>query len=125
MTRYSVQPSIFGKCYGFSSSAKNIGKNISKNLSCKYDQKHLDHAKQSTDLIKTASKRAIQKTAEATSDLIGNKIADKIIRASKTSPKNNLQTNEEILREKRIFQELRQKVIDYLKLKEDQYNNNK
>ena len=27
--------------------------------------------------MKTASKRAIQKTAEATGDLIGNKIADK------------------------------------------------
>ena len=30
--------------------------------------------------IKTASKRAIQKTAEATSDLTGNTIADKILR---------------------------------------------
>ena len=33
--------------------------------------------------------------------LIGNKIADKITRVSKTSPKNNSETNvEEILREK-------------------------
>ena len=32
---------------------------------------------------KTASKRAIQKIAEATSDLIGNKIADKIKSVSK------------------------------------------
>ena len=37
----------------------------------------------------TASKRAIQKTAEATGDLIGNKIADKITSISK-SPQNNL-----------------------------------
>ena len=29
--------------------------------------------------IKTASKKAIQKTAEGTSDLIGNKIAEKIM----------------------------------------------
>ena len=91
MARYSVQRSIFGKCYGFSSFAKNIGKNVgknvSKNVSCKYDQKHLDHAKQSTDLIKTASKRAIQKRAEATSDLIGNKITDKITRFLKTLSK--------------------------------------
>ena len=28
------------------------------------------------DAIKTASKRAIQKTAEATGDFVGNKIAD-------------------------------------------------
>ena len=35
------------------------------------------------DAIKTASKRAIQKTAEATGDLIGNKIADIITSVSK------------------------------------------
>ena len=36
-------------------------------------QKILNHAKQSaTDELKTASKRAIQKTAETTGDLIGN-----------------------------------------------------
>ena len=50
-----------------------------KNLSCKYSQKLLDHAKQSaTDALKTASKRAIQKTAEATGDLTDIKIANKI-----------------------------------------------
>ena len=54
-----------------------MGKNISKNLSSKCSQKILDQAKQSaTDPLKTASKRAIQKIAEATGDLIGNKIAD-------------------------------------------------
>ena len=58
---------------------ENIGKNISKSLSGKHSQKLLDHAKQSeTDAFKTDSKRAIQKTAEATSDLVGNKIADRI-----------------------------------------------
>ena len=35
--------------------------------------------KSTTDAIKTASKRAIQKTAEATGYLNGHKIADKII----------------------------------------------
>ena len=54
---------------------KNIDKNISKGLSGKYSQKLLDHAKQSaTDALKTSSKRFIQKTAEATGDLIANKI---------------------------------------------------
>ena len=39
--------------------------------------KLLNSAKKfTTDAIKTASKRVIQKTAEATGDLIGNKIAD-------------------------------------------------
>ena len=36
--------------------------------------------------LKTASKRAIQKTAEATDDLIGNKIANKI--TGRASPKD-------------------------------------
>ena len=39
--------------------------------------------KSTTDAIKTASKRAIHKTAEATGDLIGNKIDDKITSVSK------------------------------------------
>ena len=44
---------------------KNIAENRSKKLSNKYSQKRLDHAKQSvTDTFKTASKRAIQNTAE-------------------------------------------------------------
>ena len=38
-----------------------------------------DTAKKSaTDALKIASKRAIQKTAEAAGDVVGNKIADKI-----------------------------------------------
>ena len=54
---------------------KNVGKNISKNLSVKYSQKRLDHANTfATDTLKTTSKTVIQKTAEATGDLIGNKI---------------------------------------------------
>ena len=56
-------------------------------------------------MFKTSSKRVIQITVEATSDLIGNKIADKITRASKTSPKDNLETNEEeMLRENIYYQ---------------------
>ena len=70
---YSIEPKdrIYVKGYGFLSFAKNI----SKTLSNKYSQKLLDSAKKYTaDAIKTASKRAIQKIAEATGDLIGNKI---------------------------------------------------
>ena len=86
MTRWFV------KGYGFLSFARNIGKNISS----EYSQKLLDHAKQSaTDVLKTASKSAIQKIVEATGDLIGIKIADKITRVSKFSPQNNSGTNEE------------------------------
>ena len=61
---------------------------MGKNLSNKFGQKLLDSAKRSTtDAIKTASKREIQKTADATGDLIGNKIADKITSVSKKSLK--------------------------------------
>ena len=79
--RYSIEPRdrIYVKRYGLLSFAKNIGKSLSN----KYGPKLLDSAKKSTtDAIKTASKRAIQKIAEATGDLIGNKIADKITSVS-------------------------------------------
>ena len=64
--------------------SKNIGKNISKILAGKYSQKVLHHAKQSAnDAFKTTSKRVFQKPIEASGDLIGNKIADRIIKVSK------------------------------------------
>ena len=63
---------------------KNMGKSRSKNLGGKYSQKHLDHAQQSsTDALKTTSKSVIQKTIEATSDLIDIKILDRITTVSK------------------------------------------
>ena len=72
---------------------------MDKSVSNKYGQKLLDSAKKSTtDAIKTASKRAIQKAAEATGDLIDNKIANKITSVSKKSTKqlyNNDETEEE------------------------------
>ena len=86
--RYSIEQRdrVYVKGYGFLSFAKNMG----KRLSSKYGQKLLDGAKKSTTYaIKTASKRAIQKTAAATGDLIGNKIADKITSISKKASNNN------------------------------------
>ena len=83
--RYSIEPRdvIYVKGYGFLSYAKNIGKNLSN----KFGQKLLDNAKKSTtDAVETASKRANQKTAEATGDLIGNENADKITNFSKNCP---------------------------------------
>ena len=41
-------------------------------------------------------KRAIQKTAEATGDLIGNKIADKIASVSKKNKDANNETEEDV-----------------------------
>ena len=116
--RYSIEPrdKIYVKGYGFLSFAKNIGTHLSN----KYGQKILDTAKKSTtDAIKIASKRAIQKTAEATVDLSGNKIADKITSISK-KPVKELPINDEdvkITNKKRyISPEERQQIIDELRL---------
>ena len=68
---------------------------MGKSLSNKYGQKLLDSIKRSTtDATKTASKGAIQKTAEATCDLIDNKIADKITSVSKKKSAKELQNVE-------------------------------
>ena len=121
--RYSIEPRerVYIKGYGFLSFAKNIGKNLIN----KYGQKLLDSAKKSTaDAMKTTSKRAIQKTAEATGDLIGNKIADKITSASKKSSKE-LENNEtevdraspkDAPKKRYISPEERQQIIDELRL---------
>ena len=61
-----------------------LQKNIGKNLSNKYGQKLDNTAKKSaTDALKTANKRAIQKTAEATGDLVSSNIVDKSTSISK------------------------------------------
>ena len=54
----------------------------------KYGKELMDTAtKTGIDPAKTASKRVVQKTAEATGDLIGNKMADKITSISKPKKK--------------------------------------
>ena len=79
------------KGYGFLSFAKNLGTHatkVAKNLNNKYDQKVVDSAKKSTtDSLKIRGKRAIQKTPEASGDLVGNFIADKITIISKKTNK--------------------------------------
>ena len=97
MTCYSVQPRdcIFIKGYGLLSLARNRGNKISKNLSIIRSQKLLDQRKQpATDALKTASKSAIHKTAEASDSFIDNKTAERFRKVSKTS----LQNKEEIVK---------------------------
>ena len=67
MMRYPTQPRFrkYVKGYGFLSFAKSFGN--------KYGKKLMDTAnKTGMDAAKIASKRVVQKTAEATGDLIGN-----------------------------------------------------
>ena len=77
--RYSTEPRLkkYVKGYGFLSFARMFGD--------KYGKQLMDTAtKTAIDAAKTASKRVVQKTAEATRDLIGNKIADKITSIGKS-----------------------------------------
>ena len=70
--------------------AKNVGKNVSQDVSGKYSQTLLDYAKQSATLaLKISSKRVIQKTEEPTGSLVGNKIANRITKVSRSSPQRN------------------------------------
>ena len=80
---------------------KNLGKNISKDL----NDKSLHNGKiYATDVLKITLKRVIQKAAEATSDLIGNNVADRIAKVARTSPQNNLETVTNV-HEKEIIKE--------------------
>ena len=73
------------------------GRNISKNLSGKSSQKLLDHTKRFfTGALKTALKKKFKKSAEATGDLIDNKIGGKITKVLKISLQNNSQSETEI-----------------------------
>lgn len=97
--RYSIEPRErrYFSGHGFLSLAKRFGDKFGDRL-----------IKQAQDTGKVVAKRALSKTAEATGDLIGNKIADKI-----SSPKNVAQkTTEEIY----IPPTKRQQIIDELKL---------
>ena len=77
----------------------------------KYSKKLMDTAtKTGIDAAKTASKRVVQKTAEATGDLIGNKIADKTTSLGKSKEKEKTKKEEEIY----VPPEKRQQIIDDL-----------
>ena len=64
------------------------------------------------DAAKTASKRVVQRSAEATGDLIRNKIADQITSIGKPKEKEKTKEKEEIY----ILPEKRQQFIHDLRL---------
>ena len=64
------------------------------------------------DAAKSSSKRVVQKSAEITGDLIGNKIAGKITSIGKPKEKEKTKEIDEIY----IPPEKRQQIIDDLKL---------
>ena len=106
--KYTTEPRIrkYVEGCGFFIFAKKFGD--------KYGKKLMGIAtKTGIDAAKIASKKEVQKTAEA-ADFIGNKIADKItsINKSKEKPKEKTNKPEEIY----IPPEKRQQIIDDLKL---------
>ena len=112
---FSIEPRdrIYVKGYGFMCFARS--------MSNKYGQKLVDIAKNpAADTIKTASKRAMQKTEEATGDLIGNKVADKITSFSKKKSTKKLPTIDEDAelsthKKRYISPEERKQIIDELR----------
>ena len=61
---------------------------FSRRFGNKFDKKIMDTETKTAIAAKTASKRVVQKTEEATGDLIRNKIADKITLLGKTKSKD-------------------------------------
>ena len=131
--RYSIEPKErrYVKGYGFLSFARNFGNKYGKklmntaiktgtNFNSKYGKKLTDTAiKTGKDFATIAGKKIVHKTAEATGDLTGNKIAGKTTRASKKSQNEEMQSNKvnnEIPKERYISPKERQKITDELKL---------
>ena len=101
--RYSTEPRFrkYIKGYGFLSFSRKFGD--------KYGKKLMETAtKTGIDAAKTTSKSVVQKNAEATGDLIGNTIADKITSIGKPKEKETTKETEEIY----IPPEKRQQIID-------------
>ena len=80
--RYSTEPKFrkYVKGYGFLSFARRFGDKYGKKLMYTATKLEIEAAK-------TSSKRVVQKTAKATRDLAGNKIADKITSLGKIKSK--------------------------------------
>ena len=132
--RYSLEPKYrkYVQGYGFLSFARKFGDKYGKKLmdtatktgintarkfGDKYGKKLMDTAtKTGIDAAKTASKRVVQNTVEATTgNLIGNKIADKITSLGKSKNKQKEDKTNEV-EEIYIPPEKRQQIIDDFKM---------
>ena len=95
--RYSLEPHYrrYVQGQGFMSFARNIGNkygnkifDVSKSMKNKYGKKILDNSLSAgKDFAKIAGKKVLTKSAEATGDLIGNKVADRITKEQKNKNK--------------------------------------
>ena len=130
--RHSLKPEYrkYVKGYGFLSFARNFGDKYGKklmnntiktgtNFNSKYGKKLTDTAiKLGKDFATIAGKKIVHKSAEATGDLVGNKIADKI--TSRGKPRSKKEKDETNIMEKTqeiyIPPEKRKEIIKDLKL---------
>ena len=128
--RYSLEPSYrkYVHGHGFMSFAKNIGNkygkklfdkstDVSKKYGKKYGNKLLDNSiSAGKDFAKIAGKNVLTKSTEATGEMIGNKIADRITRGSRNKAQKEddriMEETQEIL----IPPEKREQIIKHLKL---------
>ena len=104
--RYSLEPSYrkYVQGQGFMSFAKNIGNKYGRKISDKsmmlvkkYGNKLLDNSiSAGKDFAKIAGKKVLTKSAKATGDMIGNKIADRITK----SYRNKAQKEDDRIMEK-------------------------
>ena len=91
--RYSLEPHYrrYVQGQGFMSFARNIGNkygkkifDVRKSMKKKYGKRILDNSLSAgKDFAKIAGKKVLTKSAEATGDLIDNKIADRITKSAR------------------------------------------
>ena len=109
--RYSLEPHYrrYIQGQGFMSFARNIGN--------KYGKKILDNnLSAGKDFAKIAGKIVLTKSGEATGDLIGNKIADRITKSTKNKAQKEDDRIMEEIQEIIIPPEKREQIIKDLKL---------
>ena len=103
--RYSLEPHYrrYVQGQGFMSFARNIGNKYGKSMiSSKNVRKIFEDFKDIKDFAKIAGKKVLTKSAEATGDLIGNKIADRITKSAR---------NKEEREDDRIMEETQEIII--------------
>ena len=128
--RYSLEPRYrkYVQGQGFMSFAKNIGNkygkklfdksmDVSKKYGKKYGNKLLDNSISAGKYFaKIAGNKVLTKSAEATGNMIGNKIADRITRSSRNKAQKEDDRIMEETQELIIPPEKREQIIRNLKL---------
>ena len=128
--RYSLEPSYrrYVQGQGFMSFAKNIGNkygkkifdksiDVGKSMKKNMVKKILDNSvRAGKDFAKIAGKKVLTKSEQATGDLIGNKIADRITKSSRNKDQKEDERIMEETQELIIPPEKREQIIKDLKL---------